>query len=93
MLAFDSDDSLLRLQSLLDRFFRTPAPGFDSYGTVDSGGFPQINVFRDDDGIVVRAEVPGLRSDDFEITVERGRLLTVRAPRHERANPREIRVE
>lgn len=75
MLAYNRNDSLLQLQSLLDRFFRNPALGFDSYGTVDAGVFPQINVFRDDEGIVVKAEVPGLRSEDLDITIEKGRLL------------------
>jgi HSP20 family protein len=75
MLALDPNDSLLQLQGLLDRFFRNPALGFDAYGTAEAGVFPPINVFRDEEGIVVRAEVPGLRSEDLDITIEKGRLL------------------
>jgi len=75
VLSFDPNESLLQLQSVLERFLRNPALGFDNYGTLDAGVFPAINVFRDQDGIVVRSEVPGVRTEDLDITVEQGRLL------------------
>ena len=75
VLSFDPNDRLPQLQSILDRFFRNPALGFESYGaTRDAGVFPAINIFSDEHGVVIRAEVPGLRSDELDITVEQGRL-------------------
>jgi HSP20 family protein len=35
--------------------------------------FPAINVYAHQDGIVITAELPGVRNDDLEITVHRDR--------------------
>jgi HSP20 family protein len=76
VLSFDPNDRLPQLQSVLDRFFRNPASGFEAYGAArDPGVFPAINIFSEEHGIVVRAEVPGVRSDDLDVTVEQGRLV------------------
>jgi HSP20 family protein len=74
VLSFEPNDTLLRLQQVMDRFVN-PALGFDTYGTAEPGVFPHMNIFGDGDGIVVRAEVPGVSPDDLEIVVEDGRLL------------------
>lgn len=71
---FDPLDSLLRLQAELDRRLGSPGAGFD-VGPSGSNVFPPVNVFRDDQGgLVIRAEVPGVRADKLAIEVERGRL-------------------
>ena len=71
---FDPLDSLLRLQAELDRRRGSPWAGFD-LGPSGGNVFPPLNVFRDDHGgLVVRAEVPGVRSDTLSVEVERGRL-------------------
>ena len=36
--------------------------------------FPLINVFTDADGVLVRAEVPGIKPDQVQVQVEPGRL-------------------
>ena len=75
VLSFDPSDRLTRLQDILDRFVRNPALGFEAYGpTRDAGVFPAINIFSDEHGIVIRAEVPGMSADNLDITVEQGRL-------------------
>ena len=53
-----------RLQDEVNRLFQsTAAPR--------SGGFPAINVYAHQDGIVIVAELPGVRQHDLEITVHR----------------------
>jgi HSP20 family protein len=74
VLSFQPNDTLLRLQQILDRFVN-PAFGFDTYGAAEPGVFPHLNIFTDGDGVVVRAEVPGVSSGDLEVVVEDGRLL------------------
>ncbi len=37
--------------------------------SVPRGTFPAINVYEQDEGIVLTAEVPGVRPDDLELTV------------------------
>ncbi len=64
-------ESLLRLQRDLDRSLGSPMPGFSGTTTV----FPPVNVFRDRDGVVIRAEVPGFSSDQIEISAEEQSLV------------------
>ena len=70
-----SADDLLQLQNVLDRFLRSPALSFEDIFGGESGVFPPVNIFSDHDGVVVRAEVPGVQPNDVEITVERGALV------------------
>jgi HSP20 family protein len=73
----DPVESLLRLQRELDQFIhRTPAT--DSFAP--TGVFPAINVFTDRDGLVVRAEVPGVNAESLTVDVER-RTLTITGER------------
>jgi len=69
--SFDPVEGLLRLQDELDRFFGKPQ--FD-LGLSGASVFPLVNVFTDADGLVVRAEVPGIKSDQLQVQVEPGRL-------------------
>lgn len=69
--AFDPVERLLELQEELDRFFGKPLFDFSLSG---ANVFPAINVFTDDDGYVVRAEVPGIKADQLQVQIEAGRL-------------------
>jgi len=62
---------LLRLQEELDRFFGKP---WYDLGLTGANVFPSINVFTDQDGLVVQAEVPGIKPDQVHVQVENGRL-------------------
>ena len=64
-------DSLSQLQAELDRFFGKPL--VDS-GLSGSSVFPPVNVFTDANGLVVRAEVPGIPADGLDVRVEAGQL-------------------
>jgi HSP20 family protein len=83
--AFDPFHNLLALQQELERFTRNPA--FD-LGPSGYGAYPPINLFEDQDGNVVIAEMPGLDSAKLEISAQ-GRTLTLRGERKrdERVNP------
>jgi HSP20 family protein len=74
MLLSNPFNDLLRLQSELEHLLNRPAPGYQ-LGTSGAGGvFPPVNVFRNPDGVVIRAELPGLRPEDIAVTSERRRL-------------------
>jgi HSP20 family protein len=66
-------NDLLRLQSELDTLLNRPAPGF-TLGTSGAGVFPPVNVFRNTDGVVIRAELAGMKPSDITVTTERRRL-------------------
>jgi HSP20 family protein len=68
-----SFSDLLGLQKELDSWLRNPAAGvFTGHG--HSRAYPQVNVFRDADGMVVRTELPGVAPADVQVTAERRRL-------------------
>lgn len=67
LVGFDSFDNFSRLQEQLDRFFGRPL--FD-FGLSGPNVFPLINVFTDADGWVVRAEVPGVHSEEISLEIE-----------------------
>jgi HSP20 family protein len=72
---------LLRLQDELDRFFGKP---LSDLGLTGPNVFPPVNVFTDQDGFVIQAEVPGIKSEQLHAQVENGRLTISgeRAPQH-----------
>lgn len=47
-------------------------------------GVPAINLWRDDDDLVLEAEIPGFRDEDLEIFATED-TITLRAERHESA--------
>ena len=57
---------LLRLQKELQRTVQQPLGWFAS-SVVGQGAFPPVNIFKRDDGYVVRMEVPGLSPEDLSI--------------------------
>ena len=64
---------LRRLQEEMDRLARSAtAPQ----------GFPAINVYAHQDGIVITAELPGVQEDDLDITVHRD-TVTLRGQRQD----------
>src|SRR5919199_6485746 len=64
-----------RLQDEVNRLFQTAA-------APRSGGFPAINVYARQDGVVITAELPGVKQDDLEITVHRD-TVTLRGERQD----------
>jgi len=42
--------------------------------TSDQGGFPPINIFKDNDNYVMIAEIPGIKREDVNIEVHRNRV-------------------
>jgi len=75
-------DGLLRLQSDLDRVLERPFDWFAT-STFGRGSFPPVNIFRRDDGYVVRAEVPGLPAESLAVEAK-GDTLTISGKRDER---------
>ncbi len=75
-------NSLISRGSLFDDFFRDVAPGF-YIKPLHGDGLPspsqiRMDVKESDDAYTVSAEVPGVRKEDIDITVEGG-LVTLRA--------------
>ena len=71
-------NDLLGLQDELQRLLQTPGSFFREPSA--RGVFPPLNVFRAPDGLVVRAEIPGVEPGEVSVTTE-GRRLTITGER------------
>ena len=80
---WDPFAEMRRLQSDMNRLFESAAaPG-------SSAGYPPVNLWVGESSAVVTAELPGLSSDDVELTVAED-TLTIRGARESAANDNEV---
>ena len=67
---------LLSLQEEMNRLFETsmglPQP---SSGLLGTDFVPAVDILRDKENIIVRADIPGLTKDDLDITMLNNRLI------------------
>jgi HSP20 family protein len=71
-----------------DEVFRAFSPFLSTRPTRSAGVFPAVNLYDDGTSYLVRAEIPGMKKDDLEITVK-GEQLTLRGERKlEPASPK-----
>lgn len=66
-------EELANLQRQMERLFQT-SPGWEGYPR-RVGVYPLVNISEDKDHIFVRAELPGVRPEDLEITIEDQSLI------------------
>jgi HSP20 family protein len=78
-------DQLTRLRDEIDRFFESPR-GMRSAGGISSpmfeGWAPSIDLFEDKDNVTVKAELPGMKKEDIDVSLE-GRTLSICGERRE----------
>ncbi len=78
---------------LLERAFRSFRPwsrrGFWRIPSFLEGWAPDVDVFRKDNQIIVRADLPGMKPEDIEVSVEQDTLFI----RGKREEEREVREE
>jgi HSP20 family protein len=75
---WDPFAQMRRLQSEMNQLFESAAPGFGA--GAGTGVYPPVNLWQGHDGVAVTAELPGLGSEDVDITV-REDTLTIRGER------------
>ena len=75
-----------RLSSLRDevnRLFDLSFPGFTSEGNLLSGWNPSLDIYQDKDNVFVKAELPGMKKDEIEISLHDGMLSIAGERKHE----------
>jgi HSP20 family protein len=83
-MAIVSVRNLLELQRELDRSLSAPFLNLESGGRA----FPPINAFADGDSLVIRAEVPGFKTEEIGLTLARDCLtLTGQRQSDDHAKP------
>jgi len=69
------------LRDEIDRLFETPLMDFNRSAQQFLGGWmPALDLYEDKENVVVRAEVPGMRKEDIEISLHDG-VLTLSGER------------
>ena len=68
------------MDRLVNEFFVPEANGPQRRWARTAGGFPPLNVWEDGDALYAEAEIPGVKSDDLDISVIAGDL-TIRGRR------------
>lgn len=76
-----------RLHRQMDRLF----DGYTRQRAPMAPGFPAVNVWADEESVLISAELPGMDSDDIEINVVDD-TLTLSGERSEEQIPEEARV-
>ncbi|MGH9748574.1 MAG: Hsp20/alpha crystallin family protein [Candidatus Polarisedimenticolia bacterium] len=81
-------DPFRELMSLQDRVGRA---FLDPYARVTGGEFagswfPPVDIFEENDRIILRAEVPGIAKDDIDVHVENG-TITLRGEKKQEKQP------
>lgn len=66
---WDPFSELRRMQTDMNRLF-------DGYASTTSAGFPPVNIYAGEDGLLVTAELPGFGDDEIDLTV-RDDTLTI----------------
>jgi HSP20 family protein len=79
--AWDSARQLSSLRDEIDRLFESPLAWLENGSQPFSGGWtPAIDVYEDKDHVFVRAEVPGMKKDEIDISLHEG-VLTLSGER------------
>jgi HSP20 family protein len=75
-----------RLSSLrdeIDRLFEAPLAAFTRQQQLFSGWSPALDVYDQKDNVVVRAELPGMKKEDIEVSLHDNALSISGERRHE----------
>jgi HSP20 family protein len=74
---------LTRLRDEVNRFFESPPrSGWEMTSPLFEGWSPSIDLFEDKESITVKAEVPGMKKEDIDVSLE-DRTLSICGERRE----------
>src|SRR5438309_2051979 len=81
-------NELNRIRNEIFRIFEDPFALASSASTLFEGWTPPVDVYEDKDKITVRAELPGMKKDDIEVSVV-GDTLTISGERKQEEEKRQ----
>src|ERR1044072_583347 len=69
-------NKLTNLRDELDRLFESPLAQFARSSQLLNGGWgPALDVFEDKDNLTVKAELPGMKREEIEVSLHDGALM------------------
>ena len=79
---YDTFRDLRTLQEEVNRLFTgNAARAFDDEGIARGSWSPSVDIYENKDQIVLEAELPGMKREDFDLSVENN-VITLRGERH-----------
>ncbi len=82
LIKYDPFRELRGLQDEMNRLFMTSLPRTISQEEMASGGWsPCVDIFESENEIVLEAELPGMKREDFEVSIENN-VITLKGERH-----------
>jgi HSP20 family protein len=82
---------LTNLRDEIDRLFEAPLAELAHSSQLLSGWTPALDVFEEKDNVIVKAEVPGMKREDIEVSLHDG-LLSISGERRSQENHQEAEV-
>ena len=81
VIKYDPFRELKSLQDEMNRIFNTNFPSAFSHEDIASGGWsPSVDIFENETEIVLEAELPGMKREDFDVSIENN-VITLRGER------------
>lgn len=80
VIKYDPFRELKSLQDEMTRLFTGNTSGFNREEMTRGAWSPRVDIYEDKDRLVLEAELPGMTSDDFEISVENN-VITLKGER------------
>ena len=65
---------LTSLRDEIDRLFEVPLAELDRTSQLLSGWTPALDIYEDKDNVVVKAEVPGMKREEIDVSLHDGSL-------------------
>jgi HSP20 family protein len=73
-MAWPTFGRLSSLRDELDRLFESPLSALTGGSQLLSGWTPALDVFEDKDNVIVKAELPGMKKEEIEVSLHDGML-------------------
>ncbi|NNE99701.1 MAG: Hsp20/alpha crystallin family protein [Pyrinomonadaceae bacterium] len=81
IIKYDPFRELKGLQDDMNRLFMTNFPrGFNDEEMASGGWTPNVDIYESEDEIVLEAELPGMKREDFEVSIENN-VVTLKGSR------------
>ncbi len=82
MIKYDPFKELRSLQDEMNRIFHSNFPAQFSHEEMASGGWtPSVDIYESEGEIVLEAELPGMKREDFDVSIENN-VITLKGERH-----------
>src|SRR3954449_12078544 len=78
---YDPFSEVRSLQDEVNRLFSSAFPSGSGENTTTGNWFPKVDIWEDNDHLVLEAELPGMKAEDFELSFENN-TLTLKGERN-----------